>query len=342
MDDMGAVRRFRSEASAPGPAQLATGRRRLQEEITRSRLGLSPEPPVRRMGQRLVVVGAIAAVMVTALLSTLLMPRKGMAPAAPEAPGRRWVYQQVRWDTWQCGASADADGYSEVGSFNLGPATRTCRARPAAPRYTDKWVRYDGSALATPDESTNDPNDVEVWQGDYQVGWELLPPAASDDLVRRLPPDDAATALRLIRARSVPTRFAGTLRLTQAQRDFGEVVRLLSTAPDLPRDSARALYGVITRLPGATKPVRVRDGVGRAALAIGVDGTFRDNADERNSMQVLLDPNTYAYLGVRYIAGLDYRVGGASSGGPFVTQGQVVAVATRVTTALVDKAGDRP
>lgn len=337
MDEMTAVRQFRAQDPVPDEVQLAAGYSRLQMGIARTG-SLRPTPPARR---HLAMVCAVASVVAMALLSTLVLRHQATSPAAPEPRAQRWVYQKVRWDTLRCGTGASTNGYSEVGSFNLGPATQTCRVEPAAPKHKDKWIRYDGSALATPDESTSDPDDVDVWKGNYQAGWEMLPPEGSDDLVTRLPADPAA-ALRLIRTRSIPSRFAGTLRLTQTRRDFAEVVGVLSALPDITKDKARTLYDVIMRLKGVTEPVLVVDGIGRDVLAIGVDGEFRDNSDERNSMQVLLDPDSFAYRGVRYVAGLDYYIGGKSSGGPFVPKGTILATATRVSTALVDKAGERP
>jgi hypothetical protein len=168
----------------------------------------------------------------------------------------------------------------------------------------------------------------------------MLAPEDSDSLVAHLPADQAV-ALSLVRRRSLPTRVAGTLRLTQAQRDFAEIVGVLSTASDLPRAKARTLHDIIMGLKGVTAPVPATDGVGRAVLAIGVAGGFRDYSDERNSMQVLLDPQSFAYRGVRYVAGIDYFVGGESSGGPFVAKGTVVGTATRVSTARVERAGMR-
>ncbi|MFE2533574.1 hypothetical protein [Streptomyces sp. NPDC059371] len=331
---MTALRRFRAEASVPGDARIAAGHRRLQAGIARTR-------SARNVRRQFTLAGAVASVVATAMLSALVLRHEDISPAAPHPRAQRWLYQEVRWDTWQCGTGASTDRYSEVGSFDLGPASPSCHAEPAAPVDKDKWIRYDGSALATPDESTTDPRDVDLWKGNFQAGWEMLPPEAADDLVSRLPADPAA-ALRLIRTRSLPTRFASTLRLTPAQRDFAKVVGVFSTAPDLPQDKARTLYEVIRRLAGATEPVRVTDGAGRAVLAIGVEGRYRDASDERNGMQVLLSPASLAYRGVRYVAGLDYRIGGEASGGPFVAKGTVVATATRISTVLVDRAGQRP
>ncbi|WNF27245.1 hypothetical protein RI138_10570 [Streptomyces sp. C11-1] len=337
MDEIGEVRRFRAEIPEFDDARLAPIHRRMRAEIA----GARPRRIAACSRGRFSMVGAVASVVAVAVLSTLVLRHEDTPPAAPEPRSQPWVYQEVRWDTWQCGTGASTDGYSEVGSFNLSPASRTCRAVPAAQQRKDKWIRYDGSALATPDESTSRPDDVDVWEGNYQAGWQMLSPGGAHDLVAQLPVDPSA-ALNLIRARSAPTRFAGALRLTQDQRDFAEVVGVLSAAPDVPEHKARTLYDVIRKLAGATEPVQVTDGVGRNVLAVGVNGTYRDNSDERNSMQVLLDPDSFAYRGVRYVAGLDYYVGGKSSGGPFVPKGTVLATATRASTALVDRAGERP
>ncbi|MFI6105540.1 hypothetical protein [Streptomyces sp. NPDC051310] len=332
MDEITAVRRFREDAPEPDRMRLAPAGRRLYEEIHKPRRG--------RGGWRLTAVAAACGVAAVTTLSVLPWPTTGRHTAAPPPAAAQWVYQKVRWDTWQCGTGASTYGPSEVGSFNIGPSSQSCRAEPARPRYQEKWIRYDGGALATPDESTPDPDDVDVWNGRYQGAWQMLPPRPSDALVAALP-DDPGAALRVIRERSVPSRLAGAHRMTQGQRDFAEVVEVLSGCSRVAPDKAGTLYEVLRSLPGATAPVRVTDGAGRPALALGVDGHFRDYSDERNGMQVLLDPTTYAYLGVRYVAGIDYRVGGASSPGPEVKKGTVVATATRITTGVVAEAGRR-
>ncbi|MFI9582641.1 hypothetical protein ACIHCQ_12495 [Streptomyces sp. NPDC052236] len=332
MDEIAAVRQLRADVPVPDHARLTPARQRLLDVIAR---------PRRRHGRwKLAAVGAAAAVTAASLLSTLLSTHGG-APSATSTPQPgQWVHQRVRWDTWQCGTGASTYGFSEVGSFDLGPSSQPCAAIPAKPLYQDKWIRYDGGALATADESSKDPDDVDVWNGHYQGGWEMLPPQLSDALVADLP-DDPDTALAMIRERSIASRLVSAQRLTQAQRDFVEIVEILSGSPVIAPDRSRAIYRIILGLEGATKPIEVTDGAGRATIVIGIDGNFRDHADERNSMQVLLDPDTLAYRGVRYVAGISYSVGGKSSGGPAVAKDTVIATATRVSTAIVDKAGRR-
>ncbi|MET7619274.1 hypothetical protein [Streptomyces sp. NPDC005408] len=332
MDEMTAVRQLRADAPVPDHARLTPARQRLLDEIAK--------PGRSRGGWKLAAVGAAAAVTAAALLTTLPLGQRHDAPANPMPRSDQWVHQKVRWDTWQCGTGGSTLGYSEADYFSLGPSSQRCVAKPAKPRYQDKWIRYDGRVLATPDDSSEDPDDVDVWNDRHPESWEMLAPQPSDALVAALP-DDPQAALKMIRKRTIPSRDGNAPRLTQAQRDFAEIVEVLSGSPLIPPDKARTIHRVITRLQGVTKPVEVTDGAGRPTIAIGVDGNFRDYSYERNSMQVLLDPETFAYRGVRYLAGIGYYVGGKDSGGPFVAKGTVIATATRVDTDIVDRAGQR-
>ncbi|MFJ6630493.1 hypothetical protein ACIQMR_03650 [Streptomyces sp. NPDC091376] len=168
---------------------------------------------------------------------------------------------------------------------------------------------------------------------------ESLSPQKSDALMAEFPEDDPEAVLRLIRERSIPTRVTSAVRKTQSQRDYDEIVEVLAGAPAATVDQRRNLYRVITGLDGATNPVPTTDGIGRKVIAVGVEGNQRDYAWQRNTYQVLLDPETYAYRGARVVAGMGYYVGGKASGGPFVAKGTVIATVTRQRTEIVD---DRP
>ncbi|MFI1922779.1 hypothetical protein [Streptomyces sp. NPDC020377] len=338
MDEMTAVRQLRADAPVPDLARLAPARRRLLDEI-------EGRPRHGRAGWKLKAAGAVAAVTAAALLSTLTLHEDDRTPAqpVPTATPRptSWVYHQVRLVLLNCPAGMSFSEYGEVGSFDLSPGTRPCDTKTPKSFGSDRWIRYDGGSTAVPDKSTGDPDDVRAWaEPAGSAPGQMLPPQQTDALLTALP-DDPDAALKAILKKSVPTRVTSAYRLTQAQRDFDEVVEVLSGASAVPADKARTIYRIITGLEGATEPVEVTDGEGRKVVAIGVDGNFRDYAYERNSMQVLLDPETFAYRGVRWVAGMDYYVGGKASGGPFLAKGTVLATATRVATVVVDKAGER-
>ncbi|MDR6975417.1 hypothetical protein J2X68_002101 [Streptomyces sp. 3330] len=332
MDEMTAVRRLRADAPVPDHARLAPARRRLLDEIEgRPRRGYG--------GWRLRALGAVAAVVAAALLSTLTLWGDPTAPAdrtAP-APAHRWVYQEIRYDSWPCLWNFAALGYGGAGAFYLTSGPQPCAEQPARRTDDERWMRDDGSRQAVVDDAASGAKGVHEWTPPDET---FLSPRAADALVADLPEDPAA-ALRLIRERSVSDRGTDRDRLTQAQRDFDAVVEVLSGATTVPSGKARTIHRIITGLAGATEPVDTTDGKGRKVLAIGIDGNFRDYAWERNSMQVLLDPETFTYRGVRWVAGMDYYVGGKASGGPFVPRGTTVGMATRLTTVVVDQAGDR-
>ncbi|QJT03490.1 hypothetical protein G9272_27090 [Streptomyces asoensis] len=331
MDEMTAVRQLRADAPVPDHARLTPARRRLLDEIEgRPRRGYG--------GWQLRALGAVAAVLAAALLSTLtLWGDHHATPTKPAAPpgAHQWVYLESRYDTWHCRTNLGPQGYGEVGAFYMDPGPEPCTEEPARSTDDEGWTRYDGGRQADGNASGTDA--VHEWGG---TNANYLSPQATDALVADLP-DDPDAALRLILERSVPDRATYKVRLTQAQRDFDEVVEVLSGATAVPSDKARVIHRVIMSLAEATEAAGATDGAGRKVLAIGVDGNFRDYAWERNSMQVLLDPETFAYRGVRWVAGMDYYVGGKASGGPLVTKGTVIATATRVATVVVDKAGDR-
>ncbi|OQR60218.1 hypothetical protein B6E66_31740 [Streptomyces maremycinicus] len=78
-----------------------------------------------------------------------------------------------------------------------------------------------------------------------------------------------------------------------------------------------------------------------ARRGAGAQGHGPHGPRPRGRLLALLDPETFVYRGVRWVAGTDYYVGGKASGGPFMAKGAVLATATRVATVVVDKAGER-
>ncbi|MGW8955168.1 hypothetical protein [Streptomyces sp. NPDC055709] len=327
MDEMTAVRKLRAGVPTPDHARLTPARQRLLDEIGRGR---RPRP-----GWKLAAVGAAAAVTAAAVLTTLLPGNEPQALAPPRAD--QWVHHVVRVDGWTCGYDGSGgDYYTESLGWQLdnrqfGRSGQPCSPKPRQLDTEEHWIRYDGTQATVPGGRVLNavpPGSV-----------ESLSPQKSDALLAELPEADPEAVLRLIRKRSIPTRVTSAVRKTQSQRDYDEIVEVLAGAPAATVDQRRILYRVITGLDGATKPVPTTDGIGRKVIAIGVEGNQRDYAWQRNTYQVLLDPETYAYRGARVVAGLGYYVGGKASGGPFVAKGTVIATVTRQRTEIVD---DRP
>ncbi|MFD7873925.1 hypothetical protein ACFV5G_07320 [Streptomyces sp. NPDC059766] len=326
MEELAAVRRLRTDAPVPDHARLTPARQRLLDEIAR--------PRRRYGGWQLRALGAVAAVVAAALLSTLTLRGEHTAPVEPAAPigPHQWVY--VKYQYTECKSDVIGPGCSEVAELYMDPGGDPCTTNPARSHNGEEWNRYDGRWQAFARS-----NGAAVDVRDRPTG-VLLSPKADDALVADLP-DDPDAALRLILKQSPLDRAVYKKRQTQAQRDFDHVVDVLCGATTVPADKARTIHRVLTGLAGATEPVSTTDGAGRKVLAFGVDGNFRDYAWERNSRQVLLDPETFAFRGVRWVAGLDYYAGSKAAGVPFVPKGAVVGMATRLRTVVVDKAGER-
>lgn len=324
MDEMTAARRLRADVPVPDHDHLTPSRQRLLDEMTAPLRG-------RAVG-RFAMAGAALAVTAAALLSVLPWSQEREESAQPVPRPDQWVRETTRWDTWQCSMAASGWQPGEPTSLNLWPRLEPCSPTPVRTRTQDWWTRYDGATESPEPDSSGAP----VHTAPAPYSGDLLPPQQSDALAADLP-EDLDAALAMIRKRSIPTRVTSAWRKTQAQRDFFEILEVLSRSPRLEPDKAKILYRLITRLDGAITPVKVRDGAGRPVLAVGVRGNYRDYSYERNAVDVLLDPDTYAYRGIRHVAGLGYYGGGKASGGPFVAKGTVVATMTRVSTVIADR-----
>ncbi|MFJ6988250.1 MULTISPECIES: hypothetical protein [unclassified Streptomyces] len=329
--DMTAVRRLRADAPVPGAGRLDAAHRRLLTAVAAA----GPVREARRgpvLGRRLAAVGAVAAVVAAALLASLVARTDRAAPVTtPRAD--QWAYHEIRYDFGPCRLVLSSRGLTEVGYAD--PVVQDCSSAVGA-REDRTWARYDGTRQAVTGRGADGAEKTQVWP----TRADDLAPREADAIVAGLP-DDPRDALRLIRERSAPDRSSVGTTLTPEQRDFVNVVEVLAVATAVPAGKARLLHRVITGLAGAGDPVRTTDGAGRKVLAVGVGGTARDAAWRRNSMQVLLDAETFAYRGVRWVAALDYRVGGAAGSGPLVLKGTVIGTATRTRTVVVDREGER-
>ncbi|ORT57602.1 hypothetical protein BKD26_23510 [Streptomyces sp. CB03238] len=324
---------FRADAPTPDRARLAPGHQRLLDEAGR---------PRRRPwgGRLLVAAGAAAAVTAVATLATLLPA--GQEPEAPAAKPRadQWVYRKTEWRMVNCGFGASGHDNMEALSVNLHyrKGEMPCDLHSRRSDLEEAWGRYDGWNEFMRSEVP--PAQTPVGAREGAGGTDILAPRQSDALVEDLP-DDTEAALVLIRKRSVPSRLSSAWRLTQAQRDFKEIAEVLATATTMPEEKGRLLIRTAGKLPGAKVTSTVVPDGKEALMALGVEGNYRDYSYERNTFEVLFDPETQAFRGFRIVAGIGYYVGGKKSGGPYVAKGTVLATAMRVTTKVVDARGVR-
>jgi hypothetical protein len=102
----------------------------------------------------------------------------------------------------------------------------------------------------------------------------------------------------------------------------------------LPPDVEAAIFHAMRRIPGVT--VRTIDVLGRPTLALAM-------TDEWLRQEILVDPETYAYVGQRSTVVEDAIISPEKAGNATgeIEKGSAV-VAVRVAAGVVDEAGERP
>ncbi|MFC7381144.1 CU044_5270 family protein [Sphaerisporangium rhizosphaerae] len=184
-------------------------------------------------------------------------------------------------------------------------------------RYTvELWARGDGKKTA---HRLGNGRLVTATVNERKRNPQQLGPA----YLRSLPLEPSALLERLKKDDST----SGTRRL-ETVAVFHQVQLLLQGVTPPPRLRA-ALYTVISRLDGVGVEDKVRDLVGREGIGIYTD-------EEGFRREIIIDPNTYAFLGLRGLYLSEKRV----PGGRTFSKGEVVYSVARLADGIVDHAGD--
>lgn len=333
MDEMSKLREWRADAPTPDRARLAPGRRRLLDAAgTRKRRRL-PAP-----GDWRVVSGAVAAgVTAVALLSTSLGggPGDGTGTAAADGDvqtAQPLVPQARASDLLRKAATAvaaDSVPQPQSGDWVYVREVRVGGSEPDdnSPNVSESWFEY-----ADPEfEDWNEGDDHSPREGFEYLAALPEEPDAVLQKARWFYPEDGGRP-------DTEDPGAGRSDTELAAWNFGSLGLLAGTVPNHPRGQAR-IYEAMATIPGLrVADTTVMDPAGRRALAFYLgdevdtdDGPFRD--------ELLIDPETYNYLGTRYIATEDTD---RSRYGPAAEEGDVVAGTAVLSTALVDDDGERP
>lgn len=122
--------------------------------------------------------------------------------------------------------------------------------------------------------------------------------------------------------------------LSQALVLFGQIERIFADGAPPPRLRA-ALYTVLSKLDGVGTEEKVRDLMGREGV-----GIYRDNGDGTRH-EIIVDPDTHAYLGGREI----FIGGGKRTAHSFkghYAEGDVILEGSQVARGIVDRVGELP
>jgi hypothetical protein len=284
----------------------------------------------RRIGRRVVAVGAAAAVMATAF--TVLENVGGTG-------------RDGRPEAFVPGLSVPAANAAEV----LERAASTSAAKPefVAPRddqwiYTaermtgsdgepmtqQQWARADGGAHAWIDEAGKLQIQTMERPSDHPARRGIL---EGYPLVASLPTD--AAALRQWAYDRADENWSNGPNSTSEEEIFLFFNHILR-GNVMPPELEAAIFSVISDLPGLT--IENVEMFGSPAIAVGYEGDWlRD--------EILLDPRTYEYVGERSTVTRDATIDPEKAGNATgeVHEGSQV-LAQRLDIAIVDEAGELP
>jgi hypothetical protein len=288
MDELTALREFRSDPPGPSAAETAAARSRLLAAMSAGRSGQGhPAAPLRspagaalhhrravagrqavaagRPGRRLWVPVAAAAAVMTAGIAVAAVAASGPRaalhqPAGPAAVTAAFVLHQA--------ASAAASQAAGKGRFFV----------------TE-------SEYITPADNQDDPAFRTIWIGHGSTG-RLVQLGLTASIPSPVP--FGRSTLTWAQLQHLPTAAGPPLAVSE----FGTAVSLLFEAPSPPALRS-ALYDLVARLPGVRVVSDSRDLIGRTAAEVYIRLEAQDNSGEA----LFFDPSTSAVLGVADLGG---------------------------------------
>ncbi|MFF7127154.1 MULTISPECIES: CU044_5270 family protein [unclassified Streptomyces] len=319
MDEMTEVRELRAHAPVPDRARLAPGRARLTEA---ARAGELRRALWRR--REFVIVAVVAAVTAVAVTATLLVGGTGtgrkVRPAA--TPSVRFKGVSAAEFLRQAADAVEAQPDGSVPTAKQWIYTKSAQEPEdkshSFPGEQEVWMRYDGSARAS--RMRDEPLHIAKLHLENGGEGDDRSPREMYRVLVALPADGEGT-LKALRAQNA---IADSKGVSQARNDYVEISVLLS-ADVMPAKGLASLYRALALVPGGKVVGHlVETAAGRRVIAL--DYGREDNPKTGGSMrdQWLIDPNTYRIVGMRLVGG-----------------GKVMGGNSVVTTAVVDRAGDR-
>ncbi|MFI0819878.1 hypothetical protein ACH4TX_28715 [Streptomyces sp. NPDC021098] len=310
------VRALRADAPRPDRARLAAGRARVQDAAA----GASPRRRVRA-AWRIAAIGAAATVTATVVVAVDLLGG-GAAGSRVSDPVVRPGYTAGA----KLGTVKDARRLGDAATVLRAAADTVERTPVPAPR-DGQWI-YTRFVDAGWVDGGPKPRKAESWEPyddpSYTARKEYR-------LLRALPPGDPERVKEKVRELE-PVRPDSE---SPAQYDFRLLGELSQAFPADPEGRAGVLRAMAT-IPGITA-ARIEDNLGRTAVAVGQGTVGKRGFSE---FQLLYDPETFAPLGERSIAGRDGERDDYDRDG--WKAGDVLTVHAVVEQALVDGKGRRP
>jgi len=355
----------------PVERELPSGRRQQIEELVMSQVHMDvngAEPPRRRLSGRRRLAFAttgLAAVAAVAVVATVIGTGTGAVDDQNQAVGQDRdglsATELSAAETFELAANyattepftaprPDQWIYIETQSHHVGAVEQDKGMNEEA--TTQFWKKADGTQEAEfhqgelhvwdvtgepipptdyPTLSTlpTDPQELLDWVRDLiQTGLEG---AGQEPSTEEAPPEDDATVDGDTEEAPADPRDDGA---PDVDAQAFSIITSILWSNVLPPEVTAALMraaGLIPDVIVSPEPVEID---GQQVIAVGrVQDGWRFE-------QVLLDPETYAYVGYRSEAVKDHTIEGGPNGPLEVAEGEVQSTETRLTSAVVDEAGD--
>ncbi|MER5881793.1 CU044_5270 family protein [Streptomyces sp. NPDC001910] len=320
MDEMTEVRELRAHVPVPDRGRLAPGRARLTEAV---RARESRRALWRR--REFAIVAVVAAVTAVAVAATLLVGGKdtGRAVQPAATQGVRFKGVSAAEFLRQAADAVQTQPDGTVPTAKQWIYTKSVQepANTSNKRVGDveNWIRYDGSASAF--RLRNHPLEVTKMHLENGGEGDDRSPREMYRVLTALPTDGEQT-LKALREQDA---IADSKELSQARNDYAEISVLLS-ADVMPAKGLASLYRALAQLPGGEVTGHlVVNAAGRRVIALNYFRGENSATGESIHDRWLIDPRTYRVVGTQMIS----------------ARGKVLGGDSMVTTAVVDKAGNR-
>ena len=216
----------------------------------------------------------------------------------------------------------------------------------------ERWVRVDGKKEVQPTSDLRAARTKKVHRSRAQfptLRWclagkpERIPPPAGG-LGRFFPnpaavptdPDGLLAAVYQLVEDPDPACPPGSGGDNVQDRAFKLINAMLQTVQ--PAEVRAALYQALPKIPGVTVVQGATDVAGRRGVAfVRAASIEAPGSSDRFRLEVILDPNTYRYLGARYVVTRDHV-----SDGTRYRKGQVFLSWAQLALAVVDAPCQRP
>jgi hypothetical protein len=299
MNDLDLVRALRADAPRPSGERLAAGRARL-------RMATAPSHRAGHRSRRpavIITAGAAAAAAVAAIILSPAGVIHRTHPAGSRAHAVQLLSVTVLLD--QAAAAAGRRPAVLPGPHQW-VFVKGVKAGPAGRMTMESWTRFDGRQSADIEHGRL----VILPYGSAQDGVREATPQGAADYLRSLPASPKALLAVIYRKAEAEPPGQWAVPGNRDTEAFSILMGLMFNAPaGVPSGVQASVFRAEALIPGVHVG-KARDALGRPALALsaaGLNGYF------------LLDPKTYALIGLRY--------------------GK--AAVTRTAVAVVDRPGQR-